>query len=477
MRSQPLRAGRGRGQQLYEVRAFSKGIDQHNDPSLLAPGVASDMANVDITGGVLRRCKGSTLAACGKHSAPITSLMKFYPKGKDACVLAATQEGIHTCDPERAGYTTLINGLKGGVYRYINYQVGERDLIIMTNGVDPVKKWDGATFADLANAPKARDIALHYERVWVIPDAQPTAVQCSDDMDPENWDMAELSAGALIDLPTWDGDVNIGLQVFMGDILVIKQHSIWRIWGTHPENYQVEQVYAARGGIAPKSVQVCDNVLVLLSGDGVSYFTGVRTESLATERIEAYIRRINRQAVHRAVATHWQRRYILAIPCDGSDVNNVVLEYDFDSKAWGVRTGLCVNDFLIYDDALYYCDDKGNLLLYGQGARYAAGGADEAPIAAHWTGNMLGVQTPVLHKEFDSLYVTVSGEENTVLAVSYSIDGGMPRTIHVPLARQERIVQRRMFGHGKRLCMTFANIQGGDFTVKNPQALYWVRRK
>ena len=116
------------------------------------------------------------------------------------------------------------------------------------------------------------------------------------------------------------------------------------------------------GCIAKRSVVQAGGGILFLSDNGVYFLNPTQVGSNESMRliasdqplsapIDDVIQRINRDYVHRAVATYWNNRYYLAVPVDGSDKNNAVLVYNFILKSWEsvdtYPTGIDVFNFCI----------------------------------------------------------------------------------------------------------------------------------
>ena len=99
------------------------------------------------------------------------------------------------------------------------------------------------------------------------------------------------------------------------------------------------------GCVAKRSVVQAGGGIIFLSDNGVYMMNPTQVGSNESLRlltsetplsapIDDVIQRINRDYVHRSVATYWNNRYYLAVPVDGSTKNNAVLIYNFILKAW-----------------------------------------------------------------------------------------------------------------------------------------------
>ena len=98
------------------------------------------------------------------------------------------------------------------------------------------------------------------------------------------------------------------------------------------------------GCSARKSVVQANGGVFFLSDNGV-YFLQPQPASAESMKlltmadpisapIDDIIQRINRSYASNAVATYWNNRYYLAVPLDGSTVNNTVLVFNFILKQW-----------------------------------------------------------------------------------------------------------------------------------------------
>ncbi len=115
---------------------------------------------------------------------------------------------------------------------YLNYQINETDVIIMGNGTDVMKKWDGTTFGNLGGTPPvAKSISIHAERLWAtgVKSIPQYGDYYSDDLNPENWTGGEDAAGEIY-LPTWGRGVCIGVSTIFSDLVIFKTNNIYAWW-------------------------------------------------------------------------------------------------------------------------------------------------------------------------------------------------------------------------------------------------------
>lgn len=186
----------------FKIKNFAGGLNQSADDSVLAVNQSRNAQNVDVSTGTLKSISGYSKYIDTAAPAGITRLMKFYKNNTTtgavtSYLLAATATAIYYWTG--SAWSALATGLTSGEWDYFNYQIGMTDVVIMGNGSDNVKKWDGTTFADLGGTPpKMKSITLHAERIWGTGvKATPNSIYYSDDLNPENWTIAEDGAGIL----------------------------------------------------------------------------------------------------------------------------------------------------------------------------------------------------------------------------------------------------------------------------------------
>jgi hypothetical protein len=241
------------------------GINQSVDESLLQPGETPNEQNYVIQQGIWEVTPGNTKFVPAAVPGGCDSLMAFYKNQADGVVaktlLAASSTAIYKWDEISSAWVSIKTLLTSGRFSFINYQKGMNEIIIMSNGEDPVFKWDGITFSDLGgNPPRAKSITLHYERVWTAGiKIFPNTVKGSKDLNPEFWDLTDPAgfdplapAGVEVDIPTWDGGIIMGLSNIFDDVVIFKTYSIWKIVGTHPDEYQVVREFSSTGAIAER---------------------------------------------------------------------------------------------------------------------------------------------------------------------------------------------------------------------------------
>ena len=135
-------------------------------------------------------------------------------------------------------------------------------------------------------------------------------------------------------------DFNVGLHSFSDDkLLVFNRNSIHLVGGAG-QGAKVQLITDEVGCVARQSIIQVGNNVLFLSDNGVY---GANFQDLYNLRgnevplsspINPVIQRINRDVWDKSVGVYFDNRYYLAVPLDGSTVNNAILIFNFINKQW-----------------------------------------------------------------------------------------------------------------------------------------------
>lgn len=467
------------------------GINQSLDNVLTGLEYASSAQNCDISSGVLKRCKGATVYNTAKLATNITSLMAHF-KGGTGSILAVSEGNIYKLTGS-SWDNAILSGLQSSDIRYINYQKDMDEILIFTNGVDPIKAYDGSTFRNLKNraaihnpdgsilnwldgdgsthsseaectslAPVFKYITLYKERVW---GADNKGIYFSKDMDPDDWtapsDEIEVNQhGGYIDLPTWDGGQIIGLRNLWDDLLIFKTKTVHRIFGTYPGNFELIQVFSEMNGhILDKTISAGRNVAFWATSSGVFMYLGGTGDADLTPAIQQEFSKVNKAAIDNSVGIVFKDKYILAMPEGSSTVPNMIFEYDINKKTFMVKRGMNISTFLELGERLIYADGDGILYEYNIGDTYG-----DQPIASSYTTGTVFLANKVF--SFDAVNFIGKGDGQVKISV---ITEERTESIVVSLSDQEKVIQRDLMNEGRRIAFKFENVNGSYFEIKQPQ--------
>ncbi len=241
-------------------------------------------------------------------------------------------------------------------------------------------------------------------------------------------------------------------------VLVFKEHSIFLIsnlYGDYSQNARLDQVNRQVGTIARRSVASVGGDVFFLDRTGVYRLTQVIQERLQTaaepvsDPIARTMRRINWRAAHKAAGVVWGVYYLLAVPVDGAEENNVVLRFNTVSGQWEgydeAGWGLSVQNWLVTDygneKRLFAVDEVNRrVLLMDEGRSDLIGGVEHAISDLLETrGYTMGIA--VDRKQFRRVAVNVT-TWNPNFRVEALTDGVAEMTVLEPEGRRDRAKYR-----------------------------------
>ena len=290
------------------------------------------------------------------------------------------------------------------------------DILLFSNATDGMYCLYGDTLdvVPVVTPKKFGVLARYNERVWGagITD-DPDMLVYSVPYDPFDWsqndEIPEDGAGD-IQQPTWDGDSFVSLKQYGNTLLAIKRNSIWRISGTNPGEFTMQQQYGG-GTIAENTVAVYNDYAWMMGEYGMMQYNGSGAFPFNQEAMQILMReQLSRKyeampysenrsyaegelckhsgAIYRCkeaitvevddgelvgeewTAAHWEAvtgtpldnvcagmwngTYCLALPINGSPYCNAILQYDTLHHTFTLRTGVAVESFLQINERLFY---------------------------------------------------------------------------------------------------------------------------
>jgi len=165
----------------------------------------------------------------------------------------------------------------------------------------------------------------------------------------------EIIASDILDANTYDqlqnqfrvtagiADYLVALHPFTDDnMLTMNRNSLHLVSGLSGEleDITIKLITSEAGVVARKSVVQIANSIFFLSDNGIyaanfGDLYNLRGAGLPlSDPIQPIIDRINRDFAHNAVGVFHDNRYWLAVPLDGSEVNNAILVYNLLNQSW-----------------------------------------------------------------------------------------------------------------------------------------------
>ncbi len=259
------------------------------------------------------------------------------------------------------------------------------DIILASNGVDPIQLWNGSGTAILlnsltsaSNVPIAKFIVSHKNRIY--------AANVTDSTDVDSVVKVTVSSFGTDGAPDphiyrdsffcggsgRQGQIN-GLRVLNDQILIYTRNSIWKFnpgAGTGAlDTLSLQQHEEAVGLLAPFTLVDVGNFHIFLSETGVYAFDGVNLALISDDQNTDIFSDGNLSQLPFAKAEFDKRnnRYVLYYPSSGSNRNDKALVYDINLKLWNPPvTGRTVSYISVFDDStgneqMIYGDYRGYL--------------------------------------------------------------------------------------------------------------------
>lgn len=268
----------------------------------------------------------------------------------------------------------LYEGAKSGDWGFITYQKNDDVILIMGNGKDNVKVWDGVSdsLSDLEGIPcKGRFFALHYERLWTGGDpAMPNSVFYSRQFNPNDWTGDQLTpaaGGGQVDLPSFEsGGFISGIYTTANEVIVMKESTAIRIYGTSPSSYTAYEIVGGVGTKAERAIVPYSGANYFPTRHGLGVQSGGTVTLLGDRSMprlfdgmyyEGQQIRVNLAYQTKACGTRFDEKLWFALPIGDSTENNAVIEYDPNKESMMLHRGLNVIDFAL-------CDQEDNYVVF-----------------------------------------------------------------------------------------------------------------
>lgn len=240
-----------------------------------------------------------------------------------------------------SAWTTLASGLSTtAIWSFTNFKGNLSTIsLVGTNGVDPVKVYDGSTVSTLTAPAGLYYIEQYADRLYgaVSNDLKFTAYRMANDWTTANGDDAD-SGYITIETPT--GETITGIKASSSHVTVFKPTSIHELFGTSPSDYRMIRVCTGIGMASNKHAVNIGGILYFIdvTNPGLYVYDGGNLPSKAFSLpVQDYMDRINQSGkMASCVGTDGKNLYV-SIPVNGS-TPDTTLVYDIQAKAWDVWT-------------------------------------------------------------------------------------------------------------------------------------------
>lgn len=400
------------GFNTYRIPDFSGGMVDFYDADLIKDNQASWTKNccINIVGRLSSRGGQKDLNSLDLGGG-ITGLYSYYAEAIRKLIVVSNGVAYHG---DHIGiFTELKSGLSSDPYEFetcVNYMVAY-------NGSDVPWKWDGSTVSNLQNSPQGVNPVLHAEKLFIIVDDD--TIRFSESFKPEEWPEVNV-----INFDKGDGDQLVGMVQFLGDMLIFKRRSIYKLAGTSLDDFRQEKVEKRYGAVSQRSIVVDGIKLYYIGEDGIFQWNGLQSINLIETSIPNFWKRVNRQYIHKSCACKGLDGLLwFSVPIDDSTVPNCVLAYDPRFNSWWPWFGINASVFVTFNSGskMYlYSGHPTEGVVVEQGVGYNDRGY---AIDCEWVGKEFGGDEPEMIKKIKKMYVTDSYDLGEVIA-EFRVDGG-----------------------------------------------------
>lgn len=383
------------------------GINESSGDVNISPYLAPYAQNIHATYGVLESARGYDEYIKKALPARPTRIYLFTDVNtadgsRKRNVIVTTEDTVYVWDETSYVWRPLFTGAKSGEWGFITYQRADDIILIMGNGVDPVKVWDGISekLEDLEGAPcKGRFFALHYERMWMTGDPEkPNSVFYSRQFDPNDWtgDIEDPAAGGgQVDLPTFEsGGYITGIYTSSNEVIIMKESTAFRIYGTSPSSYMAYEVVGGIGTKAERAIVTSGGNQYFITRHGLGVQSGSAVSMIndrALPRVfdDMYFKgadiRMNIAYQNTACGTKFDSKLWFAVPLGDSEQNNAMVEYDPARESIMLHRGINVVDFALTDQEDDYVlfvgeNTAGEFKVFAYGGSYSYDGVAQKSV-------------------------------------------------------------------------------------------------
>jgi hypothetical protein len=220
-----------------------------------------------------------------------------------------------------------------------------------------------------------------------------------------------------------DGDYVSAICRYGTNLIVSKRQSMAVLTGDRKSNYAVTWLDGESGAQGARAICSADKYLCYVAQDGIR-FSDLSQSVVSSERLADDWERVNKKRLNQAAMIYWRNYLYVALPVNGSIVNNEVWCYDFLRNAWSIYSGWQVSNWLKFnqygEDVLYAGSSVDGQVFQVDTTYYD----DAVPVTYEWQSKDFNFKAPERYKLFRNVFLDISGTtEESMLYVDLIVDG------------------------------------------------------
>lgn len=264
-----------------------------------------------------------------------------------------------------SSWTSLATGLSTTAKpTYTNFKGNYSDYrLLMANGVDPVKMYDGTTVSNVPNAPAGMNfIVSHDNRVY---GAVKNALHYSALRKADNWTTVDESGQIMIE--DGAGEDITSLVAGTGHVVAFTRQATHELYGTNPGNYRLQVISEEVGCISHHTATMISGTLFFLSHDGIyRYNGGAAPRKDYALSMQGLFERMNTATYDKSIAGTDGERYYISLPLDGATKPNTTVEYDPNFDVWNYWDfGYTPSDYVEIKDNMHVGFEESRIIKMG----------------------------------------------------------------------------------------------------------------
>lgn len=486
---------RGIEEFTYRIPSFKSGINNYETEALIKPYEALYGRNCDITSGSLKTMTIPTIYKQIGSQGLTSSFGAYYNKTSNQLFYNNNTE-LFFNDVKKYDFS-------GNKLDSLNFEYKGERVSVFTSKEDTPFIYNGSSCRKLKNrrknikedgsqdgwldangtkhttedtittyAPKGDFIELHYDRLWIAGDKDnPDRVYFStagvDGADLEDFtaptDEAQANMhGGFIDVRSYDGGRIIGLKVIFNSVVIFKNKTAYKVFGSNPANYQLVQLFTSNGAIADNSICVGNNGAYFLNSDGIYYYDGTNT-SLISQKLGDFFKGLNQSYISKSVGYYHNGKYYLAVPYNSTE-NNILIEHDIINKSFMLHEIGNIRGFLDYDNKLLFTD--GNNILNTKDSNKTL---PQLPLV--WRSSYSDFQAKNSRKLSNYIYFRAKG--NGKLKITLKSER-IEKTLLIDLTLEEKLYRKKIKVKGRLIQVSFENYSNSYIELISPEILFEI---
>lgn len=257
-------------------------------------------------------------------------------------------------------WTVLATGLNTTAeWSFCNFKGNLTGInLIGSNGVDPIKRYDGSTVQNLANAPVGGNfIDTQSNRLYC---AVGNIINFSALAKADDWTTVN-DAGQIVH-DTTDGETINGLRAGSGEVAVFKPSSTFELYGKGPTSYALTPIAVDIGSTGNKAITIHNAALPFIGKDGAyQYAGGLRPTKDYSLPVNNFVLRMNQAQLAKCVAGTDEKYIYFGIPYGAGRI----LQYAPLLGTWYTWDNIAVTQMIRVGSNLYFGDASGRVLQIG----------------------------------------------------------------------------------------------------------------